>query len=162
VLRRILFLLLALQLADLGLLVWLSYSIGFWETLTLALGTGVLGGALARREGRRVWRGWREALDARRPPEEGITDGMLVLVGSALLMAPGLATDVIAAGLLVPWSRRWVAKWLRPRLSLELEQRFALRTPLHGRADRGGLGGSLAQRGSSEPVIDTTGVESPE
>ncbi len=162
-LRRILFLLLALQLADLGLLVWLSHSIGFWETLTLALGTGMLGGALARREGRRVWRGWREALAAQRPPEEGITDGMLVWVGSALLMAPGLATDVIAAGLLLPWSRRWVAKWLRRRLSVEFEQRFVLHPPLHGPSDRGGLGGSMAQRrGSSEPVIDTTGVESPE
>jgi UPF0716 protein FxsA len=119
---------------------------------------------LARREGRRVWRGGQAALEAQPPPEEGMTDGMLVLLGGALLMAPGLATDVIAAGLLVPWSRRWIAKWLRRRLSLEFEQRFALRTPLHGLGGaRAGLGGSVAQRpGSSEPVIDTTGVESPE
>jgi UPF0716 protein FxsA len=166
-LRRILFALLLVQLADLYLLVWLSHNFGFWETLTLTLGTGILGSALARREGVRVWRRWRAALQERRAPEEGMVDAMLVLIGGALLIAPGLITDVLALILLVPFTRHPLAAIIRRQLQGEFDRRAALAgrgRPVHvaepGRLDS--FRSSSDRPSSPESVIETTGVESQE
>src|SRR5688572_31039052 len=109
-LLRILLVLLALQLMDLYLLFALGRSIGFWETLAIVVAMGFLGSSLARREGLRVWRGWRAALDGQRLPERGIVDGMLVLLGGGLLILLGLLSDVIGLLLLVPVSRGLIAR----------------------------------------------------
>jgi UPF0716 protein FxsA len=160
-LLRILLVLLALQLADLLLLVGLSHSIGFWQTLGITLAAGILGGRLARREGLRVWRGWSGAVQTRRPPADGVMDGMLVLLGGALLVAPGLLTDVIGVALLVPMVRRPLVQLLRRRFQREFDAR-PLGTPRPISFAREHAARSLhGDRPRAEPgVIDTTGVES--
>jgi len=162
-LRRVLFALLLIQLADLYLLVWLSHNVGFWETLTLTLGTGILGSALARREGVRVWRRWRVALQERRAPEEGMVDALLVLIGGALLIAPGLITDVLALILLVPFTRHPLSGLIRRQLQGEFDRRAALAGRPVPVAERGRLDSFRSDRPSSpDSVIETTGVESQE
>jgi UPF0716 protein FxsA len=163
-LLRILLVLLALQLADLYLLFALGRSIGFWETLLIVVGMGFLGSSLARREGLRVWRGWRAALDGQRLPERGIVDGMLVLLGGALLILPGLLTDVIGLVLLVPVSRRLIARLIVGRLQHEIERRSLQGIPaVRGFGERAPFGpGAGESNGRGATVIDTTGVESAE
>jgi UPF0716 protein FxsA len=120
---------------------------------------GLLGSALARREGGRVWRGFQASLAEGRPPEHGVVDGMLVLLGGVLLLLPGILSDVIGLALFIPPLRRAVGELLRRRLTRELE----LRPPI-------GLGGrrfgaeqpDRPAQGSPSAVIDTTGVESSE
>jgi UPF0716 protein FxsA len=159
VLLKILFTLLGVQLVDLLLLILLSRQFGFWQTVAVLFAVGLLGSGLARREGGRVWRGFQASLAARRPPEHGIIDGMLVLLGGVLLLLPGILSDVIGLGLFIGPLRRTIAGRLRQRFALELELRSP---PGMGGARR--FGGEPARPGpSSEPaVIDTTGVESPE
>jgi UPF0716 protein FxsA len=158
---RILFALLGLWLLDLFLLFALSQRIGFWETFIVITVIGFLGSALARREGLRVWRGWQAAREAARIPEEGIVDGMLVLLGGGLLIAPGLATDVIGLTLLVPASRRVVARLLRRRWQRELERRSLPGGHVIGSHGRSATVGSHGERPrAAGSVIDTTGVES--
>lgn len=162
-LLRILLLLLALQLTDLYLLFVLSQSIGFWQTLMIVLGAGFLGSSLARREGLRVWQGWQGAMQAEQLPEEGIVDGMLVFLGGGLLIAPGLLTDAVGLILLVPVSRRLLARLVRGWLQRQIESRsLAVMSgaDFAGRPSSAGQAEPLA--GSSGGVIDTTGVESPE
>jgi UPF0716 protein FxsA len=161
-LLRILLVLLAIQLLDLIALVWLSHSIGFWQTLGLIIAMGMLGGHLARREGSRVWRGWSNAVQTQGAPTAGIMDGMLILVGGALLIAPGILTDVLGVVLLVPVTRRPLARLLSRRMQLEFERRAQGRARIIG-----GFPEQGAQRvsweeqpGSTPKVIDTTGVES--
>ncbi|MCB9596595.1 MAG: FxsA family protein [Sandaracinaceae bacterium] len=94
---------------------------GPWMTLGLILFTAMLGAFLTKREGLKIWGAWREALSMGQLPEEGILSGILVLVGAVLLVTPGVLTDVTGIALLVPPSRRFVAKHLRGYL----EKKFA-------------------------------------
>ncbi len=161
-LRRFLFALLGLQLLDLFLLIWLSRSIGFWQTLAIVVSTGIIGSSLARREAARVWQGWQAALAERRAPADGILDGMLVLLGGALLVAPGLATDVVGLCLFFPPSRRRVAAFLRRRMQSEFDRHPALGVPFSGLRNVGSRAAPRAGAGAPSQVIDTTGVETGE
>ena len=96
-------------LVELWLLLLVGEQLGLWPTLGVVVGTGLTGAWLARREGLRVVRRWREALAEGRMPEEGVLGGLLVLVGGVLLVTPGLLTDVSGFLLLVPATRRLVA-----------------------------------------------------
>lgn len=157
-LRRILLAFVVIQLADLYALFWLGRSIGFWSTFMLLFGMGMLGSAVARREGLRVWRGWHAALENGRAPEEGMVGGMLVLLGSLLLVAPGLGTDVLGLVLLLPFTRRPIAAFVSRRLRTELgarsggDPRSRIVFPSAPHASSGASG---------RDVIDTTGIESP-
>jgi UPF0716 protein FxsA len=159
-LRRLLIAFVVIQLTDLYLLVWLSHAFGFWETFTLTLGTGILGSALARREGLRVWQRWRLALEERRAPEEGMIDTLLVLIGGVLLVAPGLITDAFALVLLVPFSRRPLSRLIRRRVQANFAGPAPVPRPV---PERGRLDSFRSERPSSpDAVIETTGVESHE
>ena len=100
-------------LADLWLLLRIGGAIGFWQTVALVVLTGVAGAWLARAEGTRVLRAWQTALSSGRPPEEGVLSGVLLLAGAALLVAPGVITDVIGLALLFPPTRRLAAAGVR-------------------------------------------------
>ena len=78
-----------LPFVDLALLLRVGDLIGFWPTVALTLASAVLGAWLAKREGLRVLRAWRRAIEELRMPDEGIIDGVLVIAGGALLAAPG-------------------------------------------------------------------------
>jgi len=156
--RWLLLLFIVVPLAELYLLLLVGRLIGFWPTVALTLVTGVAGGALAKHEGLRVWREWRRALEQMTPPEAGVVDGVLVLIGGALLITPGVLTDALGLVLLLPWSRTAVAA----RIRREVDRRLGImRVAQFG----GGLGGpgpwsdgdAPPDGGSASPVIQTTG-----
>jgi UPF0716 protein FxsA len=159
VLLRILFALLGLQVLDLVLLVALSRSVGFWPTIIGLMVMGFLGSAFARREGGRVWRSFQERLAAGQPPEHGVIDGALVLLGSVLFILPGILSDLVGLLLFVPPLRRALAAALKRRLARELQpmaSSFAQAVPHFGSEpnDR--------RMDQASSVIDTTGVERPD
>jgi UPF0716 protein FxsA len=112
-LKWLLLLFVVVPLLELYLLLWLGSWIGFWPTVGITLVTGLLGGTLAKREGLKVWRDWRRALGELRPPEQGVVDGLLVLIGGVLLVTPGVLTDALGLALLMPWTRRRIAARVR-------------------------------------------------
>jgi UPF0716 protein FxsA len=79
----------------------------------MTLAAAILGSYLAKREGLKVWREWQRAFTEFRPPTQGVIDGVLVLIGAALLIAPGFVTDIAGLLLLFPVTRRAVAKLVR-------------------------------------------------
>jgi UPF0716 protein FxsA len=109
-------------LLELYLLLTLGRLMGVQATVLLVLVTGLLGAALARREGLRVLGQYREALSQGRLPEEGILGGVLVLVGGVLLVTPGVLTDVLGLALLFPPTRRALANLVRRRLEKGLRK----------------------------------------
>lgn len=141
---KLLLLFTVVPLLELYLLLLLGEHVGFWPTVALVLVTGVLGAALGKREGLRVWRSWTEALARARMPEEGILGGVLVLIGGVLLVTPGVLTDVTGVALLVPPTRRLVAKLVRARLEQRFagsgQSAFAYRVVEVGASMRGGFG----------------------
>lgn len=149
---RLLLLFTVVPLVETYLLYLLGVTLGFWPTVGLVLLTAVLGAALAKAEGLRVWREWRRGLSQGRLPDEGILGGVLVLVGGVLLVAPGVLTDVTGILLLFPPSRRFIAR----RVHARLERRLA-ETPhiVHYRVDlRGARVGGAARY---PRVIDAEG-----
>jgi UPF0716 protein FxsA len=109
-------------LLDLWLLLRIGGAIGFLPALALVVLTGLAGAWLARAEGFRVLRSWQASLAAGRLPEEGVLSGVLVLVGAALLVAPGVLTDAVGLALLFPPTRRLAAgavrRWIRRRVEV--------------------------------------------
>ena len=95
---------------ELFLLLQVGEVVGFWPTVGMILLTGFVGAWLARREGVRVLREYQKALAEMRMPEEGLTSALLVLVGGALMIAPGVLTDVTGILLMIPPFRRFVAR----------------------------------------------------
>jgi UPF0716 protein FxsA len=110
-------------LVELYLLLWFAKLTSFSAAVALTLVTGVVGGSLAKREGIKVWRRWREALANMQPPEQGVIDGVLVLIGGVLLITPGILTDITGFTLLAPPTRALVARAIRRRMDARLAQR---------------------------------------
>jgi UPF0716 protein FxsA len=142
--RWIVSLFVVIPLLELYLLIQIGAWLGLGATVLLTLVTGLLGGMLARSEGLRVWHSWQRSLAEMRPPEHGVVEGLLVLVGGVLLITPGVLTDVVGLLCVVPASRHRIAVQIRKRL----EGRWQV-----------GLGtGSMRGPASwSGEVIETTG-----
>jgi UPF0716 protein FxsA len=110
---RWLLLLGSLTLLELVVLWQVGGVVGFWPSVAIIAATGVLGGALAKREGLRVFREWSAAMAQGQMPEVGLIDGVLVLLGGLLLLAPGFIGDGVGLLLLIPPTRRLAAAVVR-------------------------------------------------
>ncbi len=114
---------------EIWLLVLIGGQIGFWPTVGVSLATALVGGYLAKREGRRVLGRWRDAMTSGRVPDEGLLGGALVLAGGVLLVLPGVLTDVLGLALLFPPTRRLVGDRVRARLERRLSTASEVRSP---------------------------------
>jgi UPF0716 protein FxsA len=108
--------LIALPVLELALLIKTGQVVGFWATLAMIVGAGVLGAVIMSRQGMSVARKTREAIAQGKPPVGPVLDGAFLLLAGALLITPGFLTDVMALALLVPPIRRKVARWCVRRL----------------------------------------------
>jgi UPF0716 protein FxsA len=117
---KVLLLFILVPLVETYLLSLIGGAIGWANTIALVIVTGVLGGWLTKLEWGRAWRGWQRALAEGRMPDDGVLSGVLLLIGGALLITPGVLTDFVGLCLLIPPTRRALARYLRPRL----EKRF--------------------------------------
>jgi UPF0716 protein FxsA len=91
--------------AELYVIVQVSGSIGFLETLVLLVVVGAVGAFLIKREGLRVWRRFNEQMAAGKVPEKELADGVLLLIAGALMLAPGFVSDIVALLLVLPPTR---------------------------------------------------------
>ena len=91
---RLLLLFTVVPIVELLLLIELGRHIGLAPTLAIVLGTGVLGAALARWQGLATLRQVQTEMDAGRLPTGPLVDGLLILVAGAVLLTPGLLTDL--------------------------------------------------------------------
>lgn len=97
--------LLVVPLVEIYLLVQVGQVIGALPTIALLVAMSLLGAWLLRREGARTWRAFRTALSSGRVPAKEVADGALVIVGGALLLTPGFATDAVGLALVLPVTR---------------------------------------------------------
>lgn len=110
----------ALPIIEIALLIEMGKRVGTWWTVAFVIGTGLLGGALLGVEGYGVVRRLQEEVKASQIPKDSIIDGVLVVVGSLLLISPGVLTDVTGILLMFPPTRylarvgikRWIGKYI--------------------------------------------------
>lgn len=97
--------LVVVPLVEIYVLVQVGQVIGPLPTIALLLVMSVLGAYLLRREGARTWKAFRSALEAGRVPAKEVADGALVILGGALLLTPGFATDFFGLACVLPPTR---------------------------------------------------------
>jgi UPF0716 protein FxsA len=103
-------------LIELGLLVWLGGQVGLLPTVALVVVTGILGAALARWQGLATLSRFQQRLATGELPHEDLIDGILILLAGAVLLTPGLLTDVAGFLLLVPAVRAGVRRLVLGKL----------------------------------------------
>lgn len=125
---RLILLLTTVPILELILLLQVHHAVaarwGFGVGLLVTIGsiafTGILGAALARYQGLGVLREIRQSVARGEIPGRALADGVLVLVGAALLLTPGFITDALGLSLLAPPTRalyrRGLLHWLRRKI----------------------------------------------
>jgi len=121
-LGRLLLLFLLTPAVELGILIQVDQVIGFGPTIALIILTGIAGSYLARREGVNTWRRLNERLNAGDLPGKELVDGVIILVAGALLVTPGVLTDVFGFLGLIPPTRALIRKMLLRRFRSKMEE----------------------------------------
>ncbi len=122
---------------ELLLLIKIGQGIGALPTVALVVGTALTGAFIVSRQSLAVVSRTLEALSDGRTPVEPVMDGLFLLVAGALLLTPGLITDLVALALLVPPLRRLIARaamrWALQRSRVHIETYTARSDPQDGR-----------------------------
>jgi UPF0716 protein FxsA len=143
-------------IAELYVIIQVGEAIGIWPTLLLLLFDALLGSLLLRHQGRGAWRRFNEALAQRRFPGKEVADGLLIVIGGTLLLAPGFITDIFGIFLLIPPTRA-IARAILKRFTIG---RFTV-IGMPGGAGPFGGPGSAGQRPSRDYDYDVSAEEMP-
>jgi UPF0716 protein FxsA len=94
---------------------------GLMATLGTVIVTGVIGAALARQQGLSVLQKLQKSMNEGELPGEAMADGVLILIGAALLLTPGFLTDLFGFSLLAPFTRigyrKLLMKWAKQKMA---------------------------------------------
>ncbi len=107
----VLFIFIAVPLAEIAVFIKVGEVIGIGATVALVILTAVIGVALLKRQGLAAMAKARDSVDAGDLPVESVIDGVCLLVAGAFLLTPGLITDTAGFLLLVPALRHGFARW---------------------------------------------------
>lgn len=105
---------------ELILLLELSKLTSVWTTVAIVLVTGIVGAYLAKNQGRLILAKVKIELNEGRMPGDQLINGLCVLVGGALLLTPGIITDIIGFSLVIPGTREIFKRVIKKILSKRL------------------------------------------
>ena len=100
---------------ELAVLIEVGQYIGTFYTILLVIVTGVVGAFLAKMEGLRVWHALQKDLKQFKMPTDRMIDGVLILIGGAFLLTPGLITDILGFLLIIPFTRFPIREYVKRR-----------------------------------------------
>ena len=121
ILTRLALLFVGIPLLELFILIQVGQVVGLWPTIGLVVTTGFAGAALARREGLKAMWSLQEELAQGRLPGQTLLDGFAILVGGALLLTPGILTDLVGFSFLLPPTRRAILRYVKRSLEGRLQ-----------------------------------------
>lgn len=121
---RLLLLFIIVPLIDLLLLLGITKFTHWTTTVLMVVLSGILGAWLAKRQSNSVGMKIRDELVQNNIPSGLLTDGAIILFAAALLVTPGLITDLLGLSLLMPKTRGWYKKralsWLKKHLQVQV------------------------------------------
>ena len=107
---------LVVPIVELAVIIQVGQAIGVIDTLALLVVISLAGAWLVRREGMGVVRRIQHQMVAGQVPGTELVDGLLILLGGALLLTPGFVTDAVGLSLLLPPVRAAVRAVVARRL----------------------------------------------
>ena len=114
----ILFILFAvIPIAEIALLIHVGGEIGGWNTIGLVLLTAAVGAFLVKREGLATLRSAQSKMQQQQMPGQELVEGACLLVAGVLLVTPGFMTDIVGFLLVIPPTRKAIAKSASKHLS---------------------------------------------
>ncbi len=135
--RLALLLFITLPIVEMFILIEVGSKIGALPTIGLVVLTATVGIWLLRLEGMATLARVQEKLSRGELPETELLEGIMLLIGGALLLTPGFVTDSIGFACILPGLRRPIARWLMRRGLLGAVN--IVRT----RSNAGGSGGTI-------------------
>lgn len=111
-----------IPLIELALLIRVGGYMGVLPTVILVAGTGIIGISLARAQGFQLFQEVKRTLDKGQIPADHLIEGLLILIGAVMLLTPGLLTDTSGFLLIIPFSRKVVARYAKVKFSHWIEK----------------------------------------
>jgi UPF0716 protein FxsA len=94
-----------MPIVEIYVIIQVGQAIGALWTIALLIADSLIGARLLRWQGRTAWLRFQEAIAAGRMPHNEVIDGVMIVVGGTLLLAPGFITDIFGLLLLIPPTR---------------------------------------------------------
>jgi UPF0716 protein FxsA len=138
-------------LLETWLLIEVGRAVGGAQTVFWLFAMGVAGAWLGKRAGTGVLRQVQQDLRSGKSPADSVIEGLMVVIGSVLLITPGLMSDLTGLLLFIPPVRRWLA----PRF-----KGWMLRW-LAGRGSSGGFSFSVGGMGPGPGMRTEAGERGP-
>lgn len=104
-----------IPLVEIYLLIQVGGVIGVLPTILLVVLTAVVGAFLLRQQGLSTLARFQASVAKGEVPAGAMLEGVMLIIGGALLMTPGFFTDAIGFACLLPFSRKWLAKAMLSR-----------------------------------------------
>ncbi len=97
-------------IAEIYVIIQVGQEIGALWTVLILIADSIIGARLLSWQGRTAWLRFQQALAEGRVPHAEVLDGVLVIVGGALLLTPGFITDAVGLLLLIPVTRATIRR----------------------------------------------------
>ncbi len=111
----VLLLFIVMPIVEIAVLLNVGAVIGWIPTILIVILTAVIGTWMLRQQGLATMMSARARMQSGEMPAQEILEGMLLLVGGALLLTPGFVTDAVGFACLIPPSRKLIARYLSRR-----------------------------------------------
>jgi UPF0716 protein FxsA len=94
-----------LAILELFSIAWIWHRIGGASTILIILGTGIIGAFIARKNAKKALKRLMKGAPSDAGPAKQMFDAVAFFLAAALLIIPGVITDVIGLLLLLPFTR---------------------------------------------------------
>lgn len=115
-LGKLILLFTVVPIVELYILIQIGNEIGVFNTIILVFITGVVGAVLAKSEGRQIIGNIKQDMAMGKMPGDELINGLCVLVGGAMLLTPGIFTDVFGFVLVIPFTRMFLIKSIKRKI----------------------------------------------
>lgn len=116
--QRLLLLFIIVPILEIYLLITVGSFIGVLPTVLLVILTAIVGTYLLRAQGLATLQKMQETLLRGQIPAFALLEGILILIGGALLLTPGFFTDAVGFVCLIPFLRNYLVCWMSKHLKI--------------------------------------------
>ena len=116
--QRLLLLFVLVPIVEIYLFITVGHVIGVWSTVLLVIFTAILGTYLLRAQGLATLQKMQETLQQGQVPAFALLEGILILLGGALLLTPGFFTDTVGLICLIPGLRSHLVCWMSKHVQI--------------------------------------------